>query len=266
MSSGSGLPLFWVWARGDCCSSPPLSVKKKNFQLQDDTRSDTTPTKVTGDCEDWDIPWTYAIEDPSIFPKEESLKAQRIAMDKLQLIPNDQETVFAHTHWVTLLKSTDKRDQTDGISALGPLLCGLFVMILSVLCWPLPALLFYYCTTCDKEFHGDCRVLVGLDIPVAPAPMSNMAYIDERRAQARARREEMSAHCPLPTVLLKLVAGYVAELSYGLTSLLFFSRACARIPLRFILCFHTFSCIANRGKESDCGSSPIRGSRTHSGA
>jgi hypothetical protein len=114
-------------------------------------------------------------------------------------------------------------DQTDGISSLGPLICGLFLMILSFLCWPLPALLFYYCTTCDKEFHGDCRVLVGLDIPVAPAPMSKMAYIDERRAQARARREEMSAHCPLPTVLVEVVAGYVAELSYGLTYLAYFA-------------------------------------------
>jgi hypothetical protein len=74
VSSGSGLPLFWVWARGDCCSPPPLSVKKKNFQLQDDTRSVTTPTQVTADCEDWDIPWAYAIEDPSIFPSEAAVK------------------------------------------------------------------------------------------------------------------------------------------------------------------------------------------------
>jgi hypothetical protein len=42
-------PLFWVWADSSCCDVKSMSAG----------------------CVDWDVPWTYAIEDPSIFPDEE---------------------------------------------------------------------------------------------------------------------------------------------------------------------------------------------------
>jgi hypothetical protein len=174
------LPLYWVWADNSCCDVRQIA------------------SDVAGGCSEWDIPWNFLIEDPSIAPAtDDALRdAQLMSFDKMNLSLGARQTVAANTHWVRQLNA-DKEEEV----AANRQQTGMFMVLIAIFAWPLLLLLFYPCAIRDPLIKRSLHR--GSLIKREKAALAYNASFDKRQ------RATLKQHCPLPNVLQDVVLEYV---------------------------------------------------------